>query len=240
MEGIAGVRSFFFRSRKMILFFIWFLSIMVLLSIWICGESVNDRTVAISALVCGMSSCLFWKNREKIKSKWNSSWSTRKSFIIIGSLGAVWVETVFWFFETLLGATGVAASPNLLLDLLVTMPWYIMMVSLLFTAQTRYSYSYTEILLFGGIYELGADGIFGQVLEGMTGGGLLLVWYLIPLFVIVYSFIVLPPTYLMRNEIESIRNASMEKRTHRILSGLLPLLGLIPYFVIAWILTGFT
>jgi hypothetical protein len=220
----------------MILFFIWFLSIMVLLLAWIWGESVNDRTVAVSALICSLSTFLFWNSRKKIADMWNVSWSPRKSFILIGGLGAAWVETVFWVFEVLFGATGVAASPHLILDLLVTMPWYLLMVALLFTAQTRYSYSYTEILLLGGIYELGADGLFGQMLEGMTGGGLLLVLFMIPLFVMVYSFIVLPPTYILRKEIESIRNTNTEKRIHKIMGGLLPLLGLIPYFLIACII----
>jgi hypothetical protein len=237
-EGACGLRSFFFESRKMKIFFIWFLLIMILLFIWIGNGPVNDRTVAVSAMTCGLSTVLFWNFREKIAGMWNVSWSPRKSFVLIGGLGAVWVETIFWFFEKLFGASGVAASPHLGVDLLVTMPWYIMMVYLLFSTQIQHSYSYTEILLLGGIYELGADGIFGQMLEGITLEGLILVSFMIPLFVMVYSFIVLPPTYILRKKIESIRTPRPEKGVHRMFGGLRPLLGLIPYFVLTLLVTG--
>jgi hypothetical protein len=239
-EGIYGLKSFFFGSRKMKIFFIWFLVIIILLFIWIGNGPVNDRTVGVSALICGISTFLFWNSRKKIAGRWNLSWSPRKSFILIGGLGAVYVETVFWFFEKIFGASGVAASPHLGLDLLATMPWYLMMVYLLFSAQIRHSYSHTEILLLGGVYELGADGIFGQMLEGITFEGLILVSFMIPLFVMVYSFIVLPPTYILRKEIESIRVSRPEKDDHRILGGLRPLLGLIPYFALTIIITGLT
>lgn len=131
-------------------------------------------------------------------------------------------------------ASGVAASPNFIVDLLITMPWYLIMVWLLFVVETKYYYTYTEILLLGGVYELGADGILGQILEGVTGESLL-VFLVFPLFVIVYSIIVLPPTYLVRKEIAEIRKMN-PGRTHKYRYGLLPLLGLIPFFVYVLVL----
>ena len=41
---------------------------------------------------------------------------------------AALIESLFLAFQTLLKAKGVAAHQNLLLDLLLTMPWYIGMV----------------------------------------------------------------------------------------------------------------
>ncbi len=151
----------------------------------LAGENINDRTVAVSVFVCGISTFFFWSYKKRIARVF-STWSPRRKFIVIGSLGAVWAECVFWFFEKVFSASGVAASPNVVLDLLITMPWYIMMVWLLFIVETKYYYTYTEILLLGGVYELGADGFLGQVLEGVTGESLLVVIFF-PMFVIVYS-----------------------------------------------------
>ena len=153
----------------------------------------------------------------------------------MGSLGAAWAECVFWFFEKWFGAVGVAASPNLVLDLVITMPWYVIMLFLLYKVETVYHYTFTEILLLGGLYELGADGLFGQVLEGLTVQNLILTVMVFPLFVVVYSVIVLPPTYLLRKEIRSTR---VNKKGHKYWYGLLPLLGLIPFALYAFILMG--
>ncbi len=232
-DGISGLRAFFSQSRRMKLFLVWFLFIVFLLFVWVLGDSANDRTVAISAVICGGSTFLFWSYKTAVK-RIIPSWSSRKKFVFLGSVGAVWVEFVFWLFEKLCGAQGVAASPNLILDLLATMPWYIMMLFLLYKVETMYSYSYTEILLLGGIYELGADGIFGQMIEGITVALLFLVVMVIPLFVMVYSFIVLPPTYLLREEIAEIRREHPQE-THKYRYALLPLLGLIPYFGVGFL-----
>jgi hypothetical protein len=237
-EGISGLKEFFFGSRKMNLFFVWFIGIVFLFFVWIAGESVNDRTVAVSAIGCGGSAFFFWNYRTKISSLFEFALSPRKKFVLIGGLGAAWAEFIFWFFEKVFGASGVAASPNLALDLIITMPWYAMMLFLLFKVETKYYYSFTEIVLFGGIYELGADGIFGQVLAGLTLPNLFLTILIIPLFAIVYSVIVLPPTYVLRREIEDIRTLWPEG-THKYWYGLYPLAGLIPYSIYVGLLLLF-
>lgn len=217
------------------LFFGWFIFTVGLILVWIGGENINDRTVGVSALVCGGSTFFFWNYKEPLSRIFRITMSPRKKFVFIGSLGAVWAEFVFWFFEKVFGASGVAASPHLWLDLLITMPWYMIMLFLLFKVETRYHYSYAEILLLGGIYELGADGIFAQILEGAALTNFLLVIMVIPLFVIVYSVIVLPPSYVLRNEIATIRMNQPEGK-HKYRYGLLPLLGLIPYAVCVFFL----
>jgi hypothetical protein len=227
-EGIAGVRQFFFQSRRMKLFFIWTMCIALILFTNIIGKSAEDRTVACSAFVCAGTTALFWSYRKGISQLLNVSWSPRKKFVVVGSVGAAWVEFVFWALEKVFGASGVAASSNLFLDLAITMPWYVIMLWLLFTVETRYSYSYAEILLLGGIYELGADGIFGQVLEGLTVSGIVLTVMVIPLFVIVYSVMVLPPSFVVRKEIDELRRRR-PPGTHKYWGGLLPLAGLLPF-----------
>lgn len=234
-EGISGLKTFFFTSRKMKLSLIWFIFIIFLFLVWIAGENKNDRTVAVSVLVCGASTFVFWSYKTRISEIFAFSLSPRKKFVLVGGLGAVWVESVFWFLEKVFGASGVAANPNLAIDLLATMPWYIMMVFLLFEVETKYHYSYTEVLFLGGIYELGADGIFGQSMQGLTPAGLFLVVLVIPMFVIVYSFIVLPPTYLLRKEIDKMREMKGRGQGHRYWYALLPLLGLIPYFAMVFL-----
>ncbi len=238
-EGVSGLKAFFFTSRKMKLSFIWFIFIVFLFLLWIMGENKNDRTVAVSVLVCGASTFVFWSYKTRISEIFTFNLSPRKKFVLMGGLGAVWAESVFWFLEKVFGASGVAANPNLAIDLLVTMPWYIMMLFLLFEVETKYHYSFTEVLFFGGIYELGADGIFGQAMEGLTLVGLFLVVLVIPMFVIVYSVIVLPPTYLLRKEIDKMREMKGGDQGHRYWYALLPLLGLIPYFVMVSVLLAF-
>jgi len=249
-EGFLGLKAFFFASLKRKLFFVWF-ALIVFLVIASMGGGSHDVTVAVSIFVCGGSTFLFWNYRKRFYELFSFSWSPRKKFVVVGSLCAAYAEFVFWFFEKLFGAEGVAASPNLGLDLLITMPWYVLMVYLLFKVETKYYYSYFEILLLGGIYELGADGIVGQMLEGLTPAGILAVILVIPEFVIVYSIIVLPPTYLLQNERDIARTGEDDTRiygeedkrihkkgNHRYWYGLLPLLGLIPFTIYVLLLLG--
>ena len=182
-------------TRKMKLFSFW-LSLMIIISIsWVILGDVNNITVAISTLACGISTIIFWiyrKTLTQMVKKWNIKPS--KKFILIGSLCALLAEFIFWFFEKLFNANGVAANPNLLIDYIVTMPWYILMIFLLWKVQNKYHYSLKEMILFGGIYELGGDGFIGSLLNGQLLSGFILGVIAIPLFVVVYSVIILPPT----------------------------------------------
>jgi hypothetical protein len=117
---------------------------------------------------------------------------------------------------------------------LITMPWYVLMVFLLYKVETRYHYSYYEILLLGGIYELGADGIVGQLFE-LNMGNILFVLLVIPEFVIVYSIIVLPPTYVLRKDNDM---PVLEEGCRKYRYGLLPLVGLIPFAVYVLLFLG--
>ena len=234
-NSLHDLKQFLFSSKKRILFSIWLLVIMFLCLIWAIGENVNDRTVSISTLFSGLSTFVFWCYRKKIASvikRWSAT--SRTKFILIGSFGAVWIEFIFWLLEKIFGAVGVAASPNFILDLIVTMPWYIFMIILLWRIETTYRYTFTELLLLGGVYELGADGFIGSFLGGrLSLSAIPPILFLIPLFVVVYSFMILPCSKLLKEEIDMMREEKVIKRKiNKYIYGLLPLIGLIPYFIL--------
>lgn len=202
---------------------IWFALAWLLVLSWIFTGDLTNRTVAVSSFVCGITLLILWK-------KWpftNKGRVGRKKFILAGSLGAVYVETVFWFFEKVSGATGIAASPDLMVDLLVTMPWYIAMVALLWKVVNKYKYTYTKLFLLAGVYELGADGVVAGILGGKTSPELFLVSFpiMFPLFTILYGLMVLPPVRMLYQSVNP-PGASLRKRYFY---ALLPFLGLIPY-----------
>ena len=79
----------------------------------------------------------------------------------IGSFNAAVIEAEFWAYERLFSGSGVAASSNLLLDWLLTMPGYIGMVLLFVRGQQRSRFPPMDFFLLGGLYEIGADGVVG-------------------------------------------------------------------------------
>jgi len=206
-NSLHDLKQFLFSSKKRILFSIWLLGIIFICLMWVIGKNVNDRTVSISTLFSGLSTFVFWCYRKKIApiiKRWSAA--PRTKFILIGSFGAVWIEFIFWLFEKIFGAIGVAASPNFILDLIATMPWYILMIVLLWRIELSYEYTFTELLLLGGVYELGADGFIGSFLEGTFSlSAILMILLVIPLFVVVYSFMILPCSSLLKEEINRIR-----------------------------------
>lgn len=228
---------------KMKVFFFWLFLTVLLCVFWVMFGGPNNITVGISILVCGISTIVFWIYRELLRQqvkKWGMKPS--RKFVLIGGLGALWVEFVFWFFEKIFGAVGIAAHPNLLIDYIATMPWYIMMVALLWKVQNKYHYSLKEMLILGGIYELGADGFIGSLFKGQLLIGFAFGIIGIPLFVMVYSIIILPPAYLLRDETRMstfIRPGKTEDNYRKYSYALLPLLGLAPYLLLFAVLRIF-
>lgn len=223
-EGIKGFRIFFFGSKKRALLLIWLL---IALYYWIILGEKSFKFSALGAIVSGFSTFLFWNYRKQISAAINKiAISPLKKFVLIGSLAAVWVEFEFWVVGEIFNAR-IAANPNIFMDLLATMPWYVVMVFLLWKVEKKYSYSIYIILLFGGIYDFFTDGVIGTILNAGTFPLYLLPFIItsFPIFVLCYSFIVLPPTYLLRDEIN--RGVIQQKNTiNKYLYGLLPLLGL--------------
>lgn len=228
-------------SKKLILFEAW-LIIVLLATIpqWFVQGDMIGVTVGISTFICGISTLLFWLFRDPVTGFFaRIKISSRRRFILVGGLGALWAEFVFWLFEKVFGVIGVAAHPDLLIDFAVTMPWYLMMVALMWKMFQRYDYSIKEIFFLGAIYQLGADGIFGSLAKGILDPwnlALIIVLYL-PIFAVIYSVIVIPSSYVLKKESgRGQPRKSLGGSLRRYVHGLMPLLGLIPYFALYMIL----
>lgn len=198
-------------------------------------QEPEARAVALGYFACGATAVIAWLHRRRLRRFGRpEAPGAGRRFILLGALGAAWAETLFWAAEKLTGAVGVAASPNLLLDLLVTMPWYVAMVAILWHAHRRFRYHWTTVALLGGIYEVGADGIVGHLLGGNTISlaylAQLLLYYWV--FVIVYAPIVLPPLWAL----PLTADPETRPRWWRAFGALSPLLPLIPYWLTARIL----
>jgi hypothetical protein len=154
---------------------------------------------------------------------------------ILGIFNAAVIETEFLFFEKLFGAVGVAAHPNLLVDLMLTMPWYIGMVIIFVFIQHKYRFSTATVLFLGGVYEIGGDGIAGQVAALFDGNFQLFnleYWVMIVAlflwaFIPVYSSMLLPPSWVIASEQPPISKPIIPRG----LAGLLPLTWLLPFIV---------
>jgi hypothetical protein len=196
--------------------------------IWFFSSDPSTSVSAVGVLISGGSTLAFWRLRESFVQK-----ITFRTFLLIGGLGALWVESEFWLLEKITGVS-VAASPTLVLDLLVTMPWYLLMIALLWKVETRYSYSPGVILLYGGLYDFCADSVLGTVLSGTFSPSVLLLLVIsFPVFVCCYSFIVLPPSYLLR----AARGTEVQdRRWRKYIYALLPLAGLLLYGIIVILL----
>jgi hypothetical protein len=200
-------------------------------------QEPEARAVALGYFACGVTIFIAWLGRRRLHRFGRPGIrGAGLRFVLLGTLGAAWVETIFWITEKLTGAVGVAASPNLFLDLLVTLPWYTAMMVVLWIVHRRFRYHWTTIALLGGLYEMGADGILGNVINGvpLTPSVLAYLALFYPVFVIVYAPIVLPPVWALPLDSDG------DTRPHwqRVLGALMPLLPLVPYWLVLNILFG--
>ena len=209
----------------------------ILLFAVILEPTPENFTLAVSILLSGVYTWILFLTR-KIWLKGLSKTPVINA-VLLGTINAMVVETLFLFVEKAFGASGVAAHPNLLIDLLMTMPWYIGMVWIFVRVQKKEGFSWSGVLLLGAVYELGADGFVGGVILPAVMGNptnilffmvftvLAAFWQFIP----VYSSMVLPASWIL----ESIPPNPEKPRWRR---GLLPLLWLIPFtiYLIAFLL----
>jgi hypothetical protein len=183
----------------------------------------------IGVSISGLSTFIFWLIRNKIsfKKKNNKNYAKWK-YILIGSLGAFWVELEFWILEKLSGVS-LAADSNLLINMLIMMPWYIAMVASLWVVSNKYEYTFFEFLIFGAIYDFCADGIIGSIFSGQFSFEILLLLIIIfPEFLLCYSFIVIPPTYYLK--LQNIQTQT-ENKLKRYIFAFIPLFPLIIWWL---------
>ena len=192
----------------------------------------ENFTLAVSILLSGLYTWLLFLTRDL----WIQNLARKpvQNAIILGSLNAAVIEILFLVVEKAFGATGVAAHPNLLIDLLITMPWYISMVWIFVRIQRRERFPLPVVLLLGAVYELGADGIVGgYLMPTLTGSpvntieflallALVAFWQFIP----IYSSLVLPAAWVLDHADPA---AGPEKKGW--LRAFFPLLLLIPFTV---------
>ena len=120
-------------------------------------------------------------------------WGASRKLLLAGGLGAAFTETEYEVWQHVFGASGVAANPNLAIDLLKTMPWYLLMLGFLAIALKHRRASLFQLLLLGGVYEFMADGLLGSILGGKPLFDFLGLPFAIPIFTLVYSPIVVLP-----------------------------------------------
>ena len=205
---------------------------LILLLSTISSPTPRNITLLLSIITSGLYALMLYLTRDR----WIPLLARHplRNACLLGIFNAAMVETIFWIYERLVGATGVAASSNLPLDLIITMPWYIGMVVIFVYAQDHRRFSISIVLLLGAVYELGADGIVGGLI---FGGGLFSpgAWVLLVLayweFIPVYASMVMP-TALLVNQAKIKPLPPHPTWAY----ALLPLVWLVPYTVYLFIL----
>lgn len=163
-----------------------------------------------------------------------------RNAILLGIFNAAVVETMFLVMEKITGAVGVAAHPNLIADLLITMPWYVPMIWTFVRVQNRRHFAAVTVLLLAGLYESGADGVLAMWLLPVVTGKMtplnpvllllptVMFWGFIP----VYSSFLLPPAWVLEAA-HLPGEPAAPPLPHAWLDAMKPLFWLIPYAAIA-------
>ncbi len=206
--------------------------LLVLLLSVVLEPTPENFTLGVSILLSGVyTGFLFLTKRFWLP---RASKTPIRSAILLGSLNAAVIETLFLVMEKTFGASGVAAHPNLVVDLSMTMPWYIGMVWIFVRVQKTERFPPAGVLLLGAVYELGADGIVGGQIFPLIMGepvNLLTSWVFLLIlsfwqFIPVYSSMVLPSAWILDSI--PLETQPTKPRWRR---GLLPLLWLIPFTI---------
>ncbi len=195
------------------------------------SQKDNPRDMAIFATVVG--SGLYTLVLYLTRRAWLPRLAVRpvRNAILLGIFNAAVVEALSVAMQNVFRAPGFAAGSTLLLDWLVTMPWYSGMVVIFVRVQNRRRFPLVAVLALGGLYEIGADGILGQI----TGGTNQLLnpsyWVLLGLvaywqFILAYSSMLLPPACLLA---QTPRPTPQSDQRRAALDVVRPLFWLAPY-----------
>ncbi|MGD8605279.1 MAG: hypothetical protein PVF49_11980 [Anaerolineales bacterium] len=207
-------------------------AVLTLSLITISEPTPENLTLFTSILGSGLYTLLLWLSRPL--------WLPRisghpvRNAAIVGTFNAAVIEALFLLMQTVFDSEGIAAYPNLWIDLLLTMPWYIMMVITFTRVQNVRRFSTPTVLLLGAVYEFGADGLVSEILASFSGNSQLLspaFWVMMAgvifwQFILVYSSMVLPPAWVLD---QAPRPAPMPWPAWR--DALRPLVWLIPFTI---------
>lgn len=206
-----------------------FLLDLIIIAGWLSQNNPSHWAVAMATITCGLLLIALGLSKQTIIDRFYilrlPDWL---KILLLGLSGATVLETIFWLWEKLFGASGVAASPNILYDLLLTLPWYGLMTIIFWQVQKKNHYSLNEILFFGGIYELGADGLVGGLFKGNVWLSLTYGIIGFPVFITAYAMIMLPLAMLIK-KINPVHSTCTKSHLRRYAQALWPLIGLIPF-----------
>lgn len=211
------------------IFIIW---TSVLLFFLIASGDFHSQAQAVAVMICAIVSGIFWHFKDRVLFIVNKiKIDSFQKFILIGSVGAILLESIFWSVDRIFNKIGIIADSNLFIDLLLTMPWYIAMVALFWIVVNRYRYSFAEIFILGGIYDFFVDGLFsGTVKGGMSYEYLINIVIGMPIFIIAYSVIMLPLSYVTKSETKissDVNDNENKDNLKRYAFALLPIAGLL-------------
>jgi len=179
----------------------------------------HDAVIGTVTLLCGLITLLFLR---VIRFKLGGF----IVFMTVGAFLAVIVEWLFWFISKQFSVTGIAAHENFGVDLILTMPWYLCMLGILYFIQKKFGYTLFELFILGGVYEFFIDGVVGVLFKG---GNIALSLLGIPFFMVVYSAIIIPPSLLLDAKPKGFF-------MFRYVAALLPLLAAVPYLILLTLL----
>lgn len=168
---------------------------------------LKDKAIAIGYFSAAAYTLIFGLLLRKNLQKISTNLTNKKLlFTIYGAVGAIFVETVIWLAQILLKTEGAAISQNLIVDLVMTVPFYTLLCYFLSGLIMKYKFSWVTIALAGGLYEIIADGIIGNLI-GLNILGALISPILFPIFIITYSPIILVPFLLLPPNPDLVKNS---------------------------------
>jgi hypothetical protein len=205
----------------------------ILLFGYVSEPTPENLTYLFSITLSGIYTLLlYWTRRRWLR---RLARHPLRNAMWVGIINAAVIEALFLAIQNALGAQGIAAHPNLWLDWILTMPWYIGMVVIFVRVQNHRRFIPAVVLLLGALYETGADGTVGGVIVPMILGepvdlishylfiGALAFWQFIP----VYSSMVLPPAWVVEQSLRPDEKAPGGAW----FDALKPLFWLIPYTI---------
>lgn len=201
---------------------------------WLNGGDLENRAIAMATVSCGLGSIWFWYFGKSIINCLSCYfWSGWRKVLTLGLSGAIVIEFVFWLWEKIAGPEVVPFDISYLINFIFVLIGYLIIILIFWQVQKRYKYSTSEILVFGGFYQVGIDVFIEPMFRDNPLWGLVYGLVGLPVFMTVASVIMLPLSQLIKN----IRptTAKTAGKFKRYFLALIPILGLIPLSLIYYI-----
>jgi hypothetical protein len=179
----------------------------------------RDTLVVVSELLLFLFFLVVYTLRKNLAACMHRVSSRWLRWLILGYAACFVAETVYIFSKPL--------HRNLIIDLILTAPWYILWMLAWYGILRRYDFSVKEAFILGGLHGFFVEGIVSLFI--ITKPILALLG--LPLFSVIYGFFFITPYLVLRKDFTGQVKVSLRKK---ILLSLIPLLAYIPGFI--WIL----